>query len=233
MNKHLLLLSSSRVADSPYLQSAVDLLPSFLGETRDVLFVSYAAVTFGLQEYTAKVRAALQSLDLNITGIEEFNDPQEAVMSAASIAVGGGNTFALVSRCQELGLLENIRQRVAGGVPYIGWSAGSNIASPSLATTNDMPVVEPESFKTLGLLPFQINVHYTDLVHPDYHGETRQQRLDEFLVLNPKVGVLALPEGSTLLVENDTATVIGSPGAYWFRADRDKKSLAAGHVLEL
>ena len=229
----LLLMSSSSVGNGAYLQSAVEMLPEFLGDTRDLLFVSYAAVAFSHQEYTAKVRTALASLDIDVRGIEEFDDPREAVSSAKAIAVGGGNTFALVSRCQRERLFDVIRERVMAGIPYTGWSAGSNIAAPSLATTNDMPIIEPESFETLGLLPFQINAHYTDWVPPNHHGETRQQRLEEFLAVNPEACILALPEGSTVLVDGDRATLLGGPGAFWFEAGSRKKELAQGYEIDL
>ena len=124
-----------------------------------------------------------------------------ALREAEAVAVSGGNTFRLLSLMQSLGLLEPLRERARAGMPYIGWSAGSNLACPTIRTTNDMPIVWPEDCDALGLIPFQINPHYTELLPPEHQGETRDDRLREFVRLNPGMPVLGLREGSALMVQ--------------------------------
>jgi dipeptidase E len=126
-----------------------------------------------------------------------------------AIVVGGGNTWQLLKMIQDLGLTEPIRKKVLEGTPYIGWSAGSNLACPTLRTTNDMPVTEPRSFKAFGLVPFQINPHYLDANPMGHAGETREQRIEEFIHVNPGVYVVGLREGTMLLVENHRMKLIG------------------------
>ena len=145
------------------------------------------------------------------------SDPARMLSQAEAIVVGGGNTFALVKAMQEQGLLRVIRERVPEGVPYVGWSAGSNVACPTICTTNDMPIVEPATFTAAGLVPFQINPHYTD-AHPDGHaGETREQRLLEYVEANPCMTVAGLREGCILRVEDGRIELIGERPMRIFR----------------
>ena len=176
----------------------------------------YAAVTFSYDDYVARVADALDGLGLEIAGVHTASDPAAAVRQSEAVLVGGGNTFHLLRACYRYGLLDAIRERVAGGAPYVGWSAGANLACPSIRTTNDMPIVEPPSLDALGLVPVQINPHYTD-AHPDGHqGETRAQRLAEFVAANPESSVVGLPEGTAVRVDGGSARLLGDGAARIF-----------------
>lgn len=180
-----------------------------------VLFIPYAGVTMSHDQYTEKVQQSIAATGLKLTGIHKFRKPDQALFDADAVLVGGGNTFRLLERLYALQLVEPLKLRVAEGLIYMGWSAGSNIAGPTICTTNDMPIIAPPSFNSLGLVPFQINPHYTD-AHPfDHHGETRLQRLTEYVALNPHQRVLAMPEGSALRVDDNKAQLMGDPECFW------------------
>lgn len=233
MPRQLLLLSNSSTAGMSYLEHALDPLREFLGTpARTVLFVPYAAVRLGYDEYAAKVRPVLEGIGHRLISVHKQADAVEAVLEAEAIAVGGGNTFHLVRELQERGLIEPIRQRVLEGTPFIGWSAGSNIACPTLRTTNDMPIVEPRSFRCLDLIPFQINPHYLD-AHPDGHmGETREERIREFLVVEPDRYVVGLREGSTLRVEGDSLQLIGEKPMRILKHGEEPLEVEPGEALD-
>ena len=144
-----------------------------------------------------------------IISIHHFTDPVEAVKMASAIIVGGGNTWKLLKMIRDNNLIDIVKQKVTGGTPYIGWSAGANVACPTIKTTNDMPVVEPDSFDAFNLVPFQINPHYTDVNLPGHAGETREQRIEEFIEANPGIYVAGLREGTMLLRENETLRLYG------------------------
>ncbi len=183
----------------------------FLGEATDnLIFIPYAGVGFSYDDYTAKVNEALAHRSIQVTGIHTFQNKEEAIRNASAILVGGGNTFHLLKMLQELKLDSLIQKTVLNGTPYVGWSAGSNITSPTICTTNDMPIVEPASFNALSLVPYQINAHYTELTLLNHGGESRKQRLFEYLAANPKQRVVCLPESSYLMVEDENHTYIGS-----------------------
>lgn len=205
----LLLLSNSTSPGRPYLAHARDWIADALADVCRVAFVPYAAVTFSYDDYVARVRDALDGLGLEIVGVHERERPAEAVAETDAVLVGGGNTFHLLRECHRLGLVEAVRQRVASGAPYVGWSAGANLACPTIRTTNDMPIVEPPTLDALGLVPVQINPHYTD-THPDGHqGETRAQRLAEFVAANPEAPVVGLPEGTAVRISDGEVTLLG------------------------
>ena len=163
------------------------------------------------------MRKALAPLGATVTAAHESADPAAEVERADAIAVGGGNTFQLLARLEAERLLEPIRQRVRGGVPYLGWSAGSNVACPTIRTTNDMPIVEPRSFAALGLVPFQINPHYTEARLPNHGGETRPERIAEYLELNRSDRVVGLREGTGLRVEGERLELVGAAPLVVFR----------------
>lgn len=208
----LLLLSNSTMPGTPFFTWPKPYIARFLSEIKgDGLFIPFAAVTFSFDEYAQMVSAAFAGLGLKMSSIHHAADMQKAVEEAAFIAVGGGNSFALLSRMYEFGLLETIRSKVLSGTPYLGWSAGANLACPTIMTTNDMPVVQPPTLQALNLIPFQINPHYHELKFEGQGGETRRERLEEFLVMNPAKRVIGLPEGM-LLHRNEKKVVLKGTG---------------------
>lgn len=223
----LLLLSSSRAANGPWLTWAQDEIERVLGGAREIAFVPWAGVTLGWDEYTQMLRDALAPLGARVRSVHE-GDPASIVNGAEAVFVGGGNTFRLLERLQATGALSIIAQRVRGGMPYVGWSAGSNVACPTIRTTNDMPVIEPSSFDAFAFVPFQINAHYNEFAPPGFHGETRAQRLAEFTRLNPTVPVVALREGALLRVQGETVEVGGGAGGVLFREGRQAEELRDG-----
>ncbi len=184
----LLLLSNSRQAGMGYLEHADGFLRAFLPSgIRQVLFVPYAAITKTHYEYVDEVRPAFARLGAEVIGIHRAHDPVQAVREAQAIVVGGGNTWNLLREMRGHRLLPVIRQSVLAGVPYIGWSAGTNVACPTIMTTNDMPICDPGGFDALALVPFQINPHYLHGNPEGFKGETREERIREFGVLHPSV----------------------------------------------
>jgi dipeptidase E len=225
MSRHLLLLSSSRAGNSGYLEPALPLLSDHIG-VGELLFIPYAGVTIGYDAYCDMVASALAPIGITIRGIHTYPDPVQAIKQARAIAVGGGNTFRLLEQLYQHQLIEPIRAAVAQGVPYVGWSAGSNIAGLTIRTTNDMPIIEPPSFSALQLVPFQLNPHYSDYQPPGFHGETRDQRLAEFMVLHATVPILALREGTALTINGDSMKLVGDSDGLVFLGGQ-KQSLAA------
>jgi dipeptidase E len=228
----LILLSNSRDPEGRYLHHCRDALAELFAGVRRVAFVPYAGVTAPWDDYAAKVREALAPLGVAVDGVHTAGDAAAAVRDAQAIAVGGGNTFHLLKRLQETGVLEALGERARAGVPYLGWSAGSVVAGPTIRTTNDMPIVEPpRGLGALGLVPFQINAHFTDAHPPGFQGETRRERLAEFLAANPSSTVVGLPEGDWLRVEGGAATLVGPHDAVLFRAGAPPETIAPGSRL--
>ncbi len=212
MSRKILLLSSSRVGDTEYLSHALNLIKGHLGAIKKVLFIPYAAVTISYDEYTETVRRAFKSANIDVHGIHEFEDPLNAIRNSQAITVGGGNTFRLLERLYHFNLLDGIRSKTASGAPYIGWSAGSNIAGISIKTTNDMPIVEPNSFNALNLVPFQLNPHYSEYRVPGHNGESREQRIAEFMKIEQQVPVVGLVEGTGLLIRGTAIDLVQGQG---------------------
>ena len=213
----LLLISNSTMAGQPYLDYPKGEIKNFLEEKPvESVFIPFAAVTFSFDEYEQKVSERFNEIGHRVKSIHHFANPVEAIKQAGAIVVGGGNTWQLLKMMRENNLLQAIRDKVLGGTPYIGWSAGSNVACPTIKTTNDMPITDPQGFDALNLIPFQINPHYLD-TNPDNHaGETREQRILEFIEANRKTHVVGLREGSMLLRENDKLSLIGNNSARIF-----------------
>ncbi len=228
----LLLISNSTTAGQPYLQWPIEHIRKFLGCVDSVAFVPYAAVTFSYDEYEAKVQARFDDLGIEVRSVHREADPARAIREAEAIVVGGGNTFALLKKMQEQGLVEAIHMAVTElGTPYVGWSAGSNVCCPTICTTNDMPIVEPSSFRAVGAIPFQINPHYLD-AHPDGHaGETREQRIEEYITANPKMYVAGLREGCLLRMEDGAPELVGSRPMRIFRHGDAPREVAPGGDL--
>lgn len=227
-----LLFSNSTNAGEEYLSYTLPYIQSFLGEKPlKICFIPFAGVTITYDAYYQRVCQALHSLGHTMNAIHTAPDAKKQITEADCIMTGGGNTFHLVYQLQKQNLLGLIRERVMAGTPYIGWSAGSNIFCPTLSTTNDMPIIQPESFATLGLIPFQINPHYTD-AHPDNHaGETRQMRIEEFLEINPQKFVLGLRESSLLHIENASVWLKGSTPCTLFAHNQSPKDFQPGTDL--
>ena len=232
MAEHLLLLSNSRDAAGTFLEWPRDAIRSLFGDARRLLFVPYASVRSSADDYTTLVRGALGALGHEVRSVHEVPDPAAAVRNAEGIVVGGGNTFQLLRRLYETNLLTALRERVRAGVPYLGWSAGSVIAGPTMRTTNDMPIVEVPSLDALALVPFQINAHYTDAHPPGFRGETGAERLEEFVAVNPTLAVVGLPEGTGLRVDATRVALFGGEAARVFRHGREVTLVEPGTTLE-
>lgn len=205
MKKRLLILSNStNYGEKNYLTFGRGHIQEFLKDVNgaEVLFFPYAAVGFSYDEYTEKVSKVLSDKGIKIKSIHKTKEPVKALQSAKALMVGGGNTFHLLKELYEKNLMYLMREKIFEGIPYVGWSAGANIVSPSIKTTNDMPIVEPSSFNALDIVPFQINPHYTEQTIPNFAGESRIQRIEEFISLNPDTYVVAMPEGCAVRVIN-------------------------------
>jgi dipeptidase E len=232
MTRRLLLLSSSRDANGVYLLHSASAIRSLLGASvRRVLFIPYAGVTISHAAYAERAAAPFAKLGYDLQSIGDASDPADALASAEAIVVGGGNTFRLLATLYERNLLEAIRARVHAGVPYIGWSAGAVITAPTIGTTNDMPIVEPESLRALGIIPFQINAHYTDHHPPGHQGETRAERLEEYVAVNRTTRVLGLREGCSLRIIDDAIALNGAGTAPVFQYGAPRAECSAGDDL--
>lgn len=205
----LLLISNSTNAGEPYLHYPMPQIADFLRSVRTLAFVPYAAVTFSYDEYVRRVRERFEPLGIRVESVHRASNPAALIRRADAVCVGGGNTFALARKMQQQGLMTAIRRKIASGAPYVGWSAGSNVCCPTICTTNDMPIVQPESFKAIGAVKFQINPHYLDANPEGHAGETREQRLLEFIAANPRRWAVGLREGCMLRLEDGRLELIG------------------------
>ena len=230
--KRVLLISNSTLFGSGYLDHAESEIRDFLGAVRRIAFIPFAAYERG--KYTAQARARFERMNCELMSLHDVSNPRREVESADAIFVGGGNTFRLLKGLYDFDLLEPIRRVVAEGTPYIGSSAGSIVAGPSLRTTKDMPVVEPPSFAALGLVAFQISPHYLDPDPSSKHmGETQEERILQFLEEN-EAPVAGLREGAMLRVEGERVTLRGSAGARLFRrGEQPVEVLPGAEVSEL
>jgi dipeptidase E len=205
--KQLLLISNSTLYGRGYLDHAEEEIRNIVGARTNVLFVPYAV--HNRRAYAAKAEERLREMGLSVTSIHDVSNMPRAIGESEVIFVGGGNTFRLLKGLHDHDLLDPIRQRVTAGVPYIGSSAGSIVACPTLKTTKDMPVVQPPSFEALGLVPFQISPHYLDPDPATTHmGETQEERIVQFLEEN-EAPVVGLREGSILLVREGAVVLKG------------------------
>jgi dipeptidase E len=229
-NSRLLLISNSTLHGSGYLDHAESEIRDFLGAIKRVLFVPFALHDRDAYAAQARVRFAQMGYELN--SIHTSNDPAQAVDEHEAIFIGGGNTFRLLKSLYDQNLLNPIRDRVRRGTPYIGSSAGSNVAAPTIRTTNDMPIVQPPSFEALALVSFQINPHYLDADPTSTHqGETREERITQFLEEN-ETPVVGLREGAILRIENKQTLLGGSSGARIFRRGSDPVETLPGAYLD-
>ena len=237
-----LFISNSTMGQGPfkgdYLGHCLPELENFLKthEISSVLFIPFAGVTVTWDAYKKKVAPIFEALGVSLTSIHDYETPgkmMKALQAAECIVVGGGNTFNLFHQLYEKLIMEEIGLMVAEGTPFIGWSAGSNVACPSLRTTNDMPIVEPESFSGLKSIPFQINPHFLDK-NPDGHGgETRENRIEEFIEVNPDIYVAGLREGCMFLFTNGKMTYIGEHTCRIFKKGMEPIELKGDKELQV
>lgn len=208
--KRILAFSSSREGNSGFLETALPVIHAFLGpDPLKIAFIPFAAVGKEDAEYLSMVRNAFTGYPYSIELVTPKNGEQ-LIGEADVIMTGGGNTFKLLHDIYEYGLFDLIRQKVNAGIPYIGWSAGSNITGATIGTTNDMPIIQPASFNAFGFFNFQLNPHYFNKPIEGFNGETRDQRLFEYMKMNPGRSIVALPEGTALKLENDSLKFIGA-----------------------
>ena len=231
--KNALLISASSYQDTGYLRHCKNWVKDFLGESgkEEILFIPYAGVRRSNDEYEQKVIDRLKNK--NIKSIHHYEDKISAIKNANSIAVGGGNTFMLLYTLYKLNLIEPIKVAVANGAKYFGWSAGANIAGKTMMTTNDMPIIMPKSFDSLNIFPYQINPHFISGKLAGHNGESREERLEEFLIANPKETIYALPEGTALLIADNEAEVIGHSEILKFEYQKEIEKIEVGTKFKI
>jgi len=219
--KSIIIASTSTIHGSGYLEYLLDELKLHFKSVDEILFIPYARPGgISHDEYTQIASKAFNSIGKSVKGIHDFKNPKDAIANAQGIFVGGGNTFVLVNQLYKNDVLASIKNAINKGTPYLGTSAGSNICGLTLNTTNDMPIVYPPSFKTLGLVPFNINPHYLDPIHGSTHmGETRETRIKEFHAFNTQP-VIGLREGSWIDVKDNSLTLKGTLEARIFERDK-------------
>ena len=229
MTQRILLISNSTLYGSGYLDHAEAEIHSFLGDLKRVLFVPFAL--YDREKYAATAQQRFAKMRYELSSIHNAANPKQAIEETDAVFIGGGNTFRLLKALYDFDLLDPIRERVENGMPYIGSSAGSNVAAPTIRTTNDMPIVQPPSFNALGLVSFQINPHYLDPDPNSKHmGETREERIVQFLEEND-TPVVGLREGAMLRIENGEIILRGSTGARIFRRQLEPvETLPGDHI---
>ncbi|WP_299016560.1 dipeptidase PepE [uncultured Polaribacter sp.] len=227
--KNMIIASTSTVFGSGYLEYILPTLKVHFKNVKTLLFIPYARPSgISYASYTAIAKKAFVTIDINVKGIHEYENPKNAVVNAEAIFTGGGNTFELVNQLYKQDIVGSLKQVLESGTPYLGTSAGSNICGVSMMNTNDMPIVYPPSFTTLGCLPFNINAHYLDPEKGSKHmGETRETRIKEFHVFND-TPVLGLREGSWLEVIGENIILRGNHLARLFQKNKKAKELQIG-----
>lgn len=230
---NIILASTSTLFGEPYLAYLLPVIAAHFSGMDEILFIPYArAGGLSHDEYTAKAAEALKQVNIRATGIHAYQNPQEAIRKAKGIFTGGGNTFLLVKQLHEQGLMELMKQCVTNGTPYLGASAGSNIAGVNMRTTNDMPIVYPPSFDTMALVPFNINPHYLDPMPELHHnGETRETRIKEFHTQND-IPVAGLREGSWIKADGSNITTEGSKSTRVFEKGKEPYEIPPGTAIK-
>ncbi|QHI38561.1 Peptidase E [Kordia antarctica] len=230
--KNIIIASTSTVHGSGYLAYLLNKLTSFYKDTEEILFIPYArpgGITH--DEYTAVAGKAFEKIGKTVRGIHEFENPVEAIANAKGVFTGGGNTFLLVSQLYQHQVMQPLREAIFNGTPYLGTSAGSNICGLTMQTTNDMPIIYPPSFKTLGVVSFNINPHYLDPIEGSKHmGETRETRIKEFHKFNT-LPVVGIREGSWIRVKGEKVTLEGEHSARIFEYEKDPYELETGSEI--
>lgn len=231
--KNLIVASTSTVHGESYLEYLLSTLRNLYQGTEEILFIPYARPGgISHDDYTVTASEAFSKINKRIRGIHTYDNPLKAIRDARGIFTGGGNTFVLVNALHRYKLMEPLRKVIFAGTPYLGTSAGSNICGISMQTTNDMPIIYPPSFKTLGVLPFNINPHYLDPDPSSTHmGETRETRIKEFHTQN-SIPVVGLREGSWLDVRADNVVLRGNHSARIFLRDKEPYEVNSGTVID-
>ncbi|MCD9575922.1 dipeptidase PepE [Flavobacterium soyae] len=224
--KSIIIASTSTLHGGSYLDYILPALQLHFKNCTTILFIPYARPGgISHEEYTQKAAEAFASINIKLQGIHEFESPEKAIQNAEGIFTGGGNTFLLVTQLYKNNIMQLLAEKVKNGTPYLGTSAGSNICGLSMQTTNDMPIIYPPSFQTLGLIPFNLNPHYLDPdVNSQHMGETRETRIKEFHSFNA-IPVLGLREGSWLEVKGNKITLKGSLKARLFKQNQNPEEL--------
>jgi len=239
-SKKLLLISNSTMAGEQYLAWPMKFIENFLNrhQVKKMTFVPFAGIGLSLESidasydaYQNRVSEVFKKSGIIVESVHQTKDPIKMIQDAESIVVGGGNTFHLVAQMHHTKIMQAIKKKVGTGTPFMGWSAGANVACPTLMTTNDMPIIQPESFNCLGLVPFQINPHYLDANPAGHGGETRQQRIEEFLIVNRQVKVLGLREASLLEIEGKSMKLLGNRLMRLFSFGNEPKEFESGSDL--
>lgn len=230
--KNLLLASTSTLHGSDYLEYLLPELKQHFTKCKTILFIPYARPNgISHEEYTKKTASAFAKIKLTIRGIHEYENPVEAIQNAEGIFTGGGNTFLLVNELYRNKIMTPLKETLEKGVPYLGTSAGSNISGLTIQTTNDMPIVYPPSFQTLGLIPFNLNVHFQEAdIQSKHMGESRETRINEFHQFN-NFPVLGLKEGSWLEIKANKIVLKGNLSAKLFRKNEIPIDIAAESEL--
>ncbi len=227
--KNLIIASTSTLYGGEYLGYLLPQLELFFKDCKTVLFIPYARPGgISHEEYTSKAALAFSKINLNLKGIHEYEDPISAIKNAEGIFTGGGNTFLLVYQLYKNKIMNVLSETLKNGTPYLGTSAGSNICGLTMQTTNDMPIIYPPSFQTLGLIPFNLNPHYLDAdLQSKYMGETRETRIKEFHAFNT-IPVLGLREGSWLEIRDGKNILKGSLSARLFKQNKTPIEIESG-----
>ena len=230
--KNCIIASTSTLYGGSYLDYLLPELRLHFENCKTILFIPYAQPSgLSYEEYTDRVSKAFAKLNIEVKGIHEFENPIVAIEEAEGIFTGGGNTFLLVFQLYKNKVMDALANALKNGTPYLGTSAGSNICGLTMQTTNDMPIIYPPSFQTLGIVPFNINPHYLDAdLQLKHNGETREMRIKEYHFLNSPP-VLGLREGSWLEVKGDKITLKGSLSARLFRQNKNPEELESGTDL--
>jgi dipeptidase E len=228
----LLLISNSTMAGKAYLDHVKYDIKEFLGpEPVKALFLPFAGVTVPWDVYETRVKARFNTIGHDVISIHRYPNAIQAVNEADAIVVGGGNTWNLLRHIHDLDLIKPIRDKILAGTKYIGWSAGANVACPTIMTTNDMPIIDPLGFHAFNLVPFQINPHYTDMNPPGHGGETREERIREYIALNQKVYVAGLREGCLFHIRGEQIHMQGIHSLRLFRYNREPREIPPGEDL--
>ena len=230
---NVILASTSTLFGGSYLEYLKEELQSLYKGCSEIVFIPYARPSgISHDDYTEKAKLFFSSIGINVRGLHEFEDPKSAISNADAFFTGGGNTFLLVKTLHDLGLMEVLKENILLGKPYLGCSAGSNIGGVNMKTTNDMPIVYPSSFETMGLIPYNINPHYLD-VNPDlkHNGETRETRILEFLSQND-LRVIGLREGNWIRIKDDVVTIEGSQLTRIFEKGKTPYEVEVGYRLK-